>query len=189
MINLPYYPIINHFIEKYNYESYLELGVRKRESTYNHIQCISKEGVDINSASNPTYTMSTDEFFENHSNNRLWDIIFIDACHEKDFVARDFENSLKHLNNNGTIIMDDVNPFTEMYLSSQYCWNAWEVFGKLRGTRSDLEMYTINSSFCGVVRRGKQKIHNLNIQSSWGFLEKNRQTLLNTITWEEVLKK
>ena len=189
MINLPYHPIINHFIQKYDYKSYLELGVRNKNSTHNHIQCQLKEGVDVNASCNPTYVMTTDVFFGSHASERLWDIIFIDACHKKEYVARDFENSLKHLSEGGTIIMDDVNPFTKLYTESQYCWNAWEVFAELRGTRSDLEMYTIHSSFCGIVRRGKQKTHNLQIKPTWEFLQQNRQKLLNTITWEEVLKK
>lgn len=85
--------------------------------------------------------------------------------------------------------MDDINPFTAELLNPCYCHNAWEVFAKLRKEREDLEMFGIESSFCGVVRRGKQKTHNLVIESSFNFLDKNRQELINILPWEEVCKK
>jgi hypothetical protein len=189
MINLPYYPIINHFIEKYKYKSYLEFGVRDKTNTYNFINCEDKSGVDINPNCGPDYIMTTDDFFKSIPKDKKWDIIFIDADHEKNQVMKDFINSLEHLNFNGTIIMDDINPFTEELTKPEYCHNAWEVFATLRKERSDLEMYTIYSSFCGVVRWGKQKTHNLNIESNFKFLNENRKELLNVLNWEEVCTK
>jgi hypothetical protein len=187
MKNLPYYPIINHFIKKYNYKTYLELGVRDKTNTFNNIFCELKEGVDINPNCNPDYLMTTDEFFSTLPIEKKWDLIFIDADHEKNQVMRDFENSLLHLSENGTIIMDDINPFTEELLLPQYCNNAWEVFATLRKTRDDLEMFAIQSSFCGIVRRGKQKTHNLEIKSDFLFLDKNRDELLNVTEWEKII--
>lgn len=189
MQNLPYHPIINHFVRKYGYTRYLELGVRDKTSTFNHIDCSDKTGVDIDPNCNPTYLMTTDTFFETVAGTQKWDLIFIDASHEKNQVEKDFNNSLKHLSENGTIVMDDINPFTEELLNPWYCHNAWEVFAKLRGEREDLEMFGIESSFCGVVRRGKQKTHSLVLESSFNFLNQNRQELLNILTWEEVCKK
>ncbi len=189
MQNLPYYPIINHFIDRYNYKSYLELGVRDRTNTFNHIMSMDKTGVDLDPNSNPDYVMTTDQFFEEHAESKEWDIIFIDASHEKTQVMKDFENSLQHLSANGTIIMDDINPFTPELMLPQFSHNAWEVFATLRGTRSDLEMFGIESSFCGVVRRGHQKTHNLTIEPTWEFLESNRQELLNILPWSEICKR
>lgn len=189
MQNLPYHPIINHFIEKNGYKSYLELGVRDKNNTFNHINCIDKTGVDIDSRCEPDYVMSTDEFFLKEANNRKWDLIFIDGSHEKTQVRKDFDNSLNHLSKNGTIIMDDINPFFEHLLSPDLCHNAWEVFAELRCTRDDLEMFGIESSFCGVVRRGNQIPLGLKIESTWEFFNTHRQQLINILSWEEVCKK
>lgn len=189
MKNLPYYPIINFFIKKYNHQTYLELGVRDKTNTFNNIECEKKEGVDINPNCYPDYLMTTDEFFETIPKDKKWDIIFIDADHEKIQVMRDFLNSLEHLSEGGTIIMDDINPFTKELIKPEFCHNAWEVFATLRKTRTDLEMYSIESSFCGVIRQGEQITHNLDIESNFEFLDKNRQTLLNLKKWEEILEK
>ena len=95
MINLPYYPIINFYIKKYNYTSYLELGVRDKTNTYNLIECSEKNGVDINPNCFPDYLMTTDDFFNTISKDKKWDIIFIDADHEKEQVMKDLLNSFK----------------------------------------------------------------------------------------------
>lgn len=189
MQNLPYYPIINHFIEKYKYKNYLELGVRDRNSTFNHINCIDRVGVDLDPTCKPSYVMTTDTFFANIAGDRKWDVIFIDASHEKTQVERDFNNSLEHLSEGGTIIMDDINPFTSELLAPHHCHNAWEVFAKLRGERKDLEMFGIESSFCGVVRRGIQETHSLVIEPTFEFLDEHRQELINILPWEEICKK
>jgi hypothetical protein len=186
MTNSPYHPIINFFIKKYNHKSYLELGVRDKTNTFNYIECETKEGVDIDSNCEPDYLMTTDEFFNSIPKDKKWDLIFIDADHEKTQVMKDFENSLLHLSENGTIIMDDINPFTEELLQPQYCNNAWEVFATLRKERPDLEMFAIKTSFCGVVRRGSQETHNLEIESSFSFLNENRHKLLNIKEWETI---
>lgn len=189
MRNIPYHPIINHFVKRYGYTRYLELGVRDKSSTFDHIRCLDKTGVDIDPDCEPTYVMATDDFFEQIAGDQKWDIIFIDASHEKTQVEKDFNNSLRHLNENGTIVMDDINPFTAELLDPQYCHNAWEVFAKLRKEREDLDMFGIESSFCGVVRRGKQRTHNLQIEPTFEFLDKHRQELINILPWEEIYKK
>jgi len=50
---------------------------------------------------------STDDFFKD--NDLVFDCIFIDADHSYEGVKRDYENSLKILNNNGYIIFHDIN--------------------------------------------------------------------------------
>jgi hypothetical protein len=189
LTNQPYHPIINFFIQKFNYQSYLELGVRDKTNTFNHINCIKKEGVDIDDGCQPTHLMTTDDYFSSVGKDVKWDIIFIDASHEKNQVLKDFNNSLEHLNENGTIIMDDINPFFEELLQEYYCHNEWEVFANLRGTRPDLDMHGIYSSFCGIVRRGQQKTHNLDIQPTFDFLNKHRMELINILSWDEIIAK
>lgn len=186
MQNLPYHPIINFFIKKHNYESYLELGVRDKTNTFDHIVCSNKTGVDIESSCKPDFVMTTDDFFAYEADNKIWDLIFIDASHEKTQVKKDFNNALKHLSTHGTIIMDDVNPFFEELLQPQFCHNAWEVFAELRSTRNDLKMFGIESSFCGVIRRGFQTPLNIKIEPTWNFLNTNRQILINPLPWSTI---
>jgi hypothetical protein len=183
-----YREIINFFIQRFNYQSYLELGVRDLTNTFNHINCPNKEGVDCNPASNPTHCMFTDEFFETVGRDKTWDIIFIDASHEKNQVLRDFENSLSRLNENGIIIMDDINPTEPFLLSPVYCDNAWEAFAEL-GKRTDLEMHAIMPSYAGYVRRGTQKGHSLDIQPTYEFLDTHRNEITRPMEWEQIMKK
>ena len=95
--------IINHLIKKYDYKSYLEIGVRDPDATLNHIQVDIKDGVDP--AGNCNYPIPSDDFFEQISINKKYDIIFIDGLHLEYQVTKDIQNSLKHLNEGGTIVM------------------------------------------------------------------------------------
>ncbi len=182
---LHYRDVINFLISKFQYKSYLELGVRDPNNTFNKIECELKEGVDINPSARATYTMSTDEFFSTVGKNKTWDIIFIDADHNKDQVLVDFENSLARLSENGTIVMDDVNPTQPWLLSPEFCNNAWETFVKLTN-RNDLVAFSILGTYVGVVRRGNQKPHGLKIESSYQFLDKYRTVLTKPITFSQL---
>jgi len=51
------------------------------------------------------YNTTSDDFFLN--NNKKYDFIYIDGCHNIEFIKRDFINSFKVLNLNGIIWMDD----------------------------------------------------------------------------------
>lgn len=183
---LRYHEIINFFIQRFNYATYLELGVRDANNTFNNVACSSKEGVDCNPASNPTYCMYTDEFFDTVGKDKTWDIIFIDASHEKNQVLRDFDNALARLNENGTIIMDDINPTEPFLLDPTFCDNAWEAFAEL-GKRSDLQMHAVTPSYFGFVRRGRQIPHSLNIQPTYEFLQQHRDEIVRPITWDELV--
>lgn len=185
---VPYREIIEFFVNRFNYQSYLELGVRDSDNTFNHIKCNFKEGVDINPGCSPTHCMTTDDFFATVGNEKTWDIIFIDASHERDQVLRDFKNSLTRLNKNGTIIMDDINPDEPFLLSPTYCDNAWEAFAEL-GKNPDLEMHAIIPSYAGYVRRGVQTPHSLQIESSYDFLESNRTVITQPMLWQDIMKR
>ena len=49
--------------------------------------------------------ITSDNFFEN--NNQTYNFIYIDGCHEPDFIKRDMENSFNILEKNGIMWMDD----------------------------------------------------------------------------------
>ena len=48
---------------------------------------------------------TSDEFFKN--NTSTYNFIYIDGCHEPDFIKRDMENSFNVLEKNGIMWMDD----------------------------------------------------------------------------------
>ncbi len=53
------------------------------------------------------HKITSDEFFNNNKKNQRFNFIYIDGCHEPDFIMRDMENSFECLENNGIMWMDD----------------------------------------------------------------------------------
>lgn len=51
------------------------------------------------------HKITSDAFFEN--NNRTFNFIYIDGCHQPEFVKRDMENSFSFLEKDGIMWMDD----------------------------------------------------------------------------------
>ena len=102
--------IISTFVKLMGCNKYLELGIWDGQN----INEISKHceycvGVDINSEYIKYFNyklkiMDTDTFFQ--ENTDFFDIIFIDANHDFEFVQKDFDNSLKILNEFGIIFID-----------------------------------------------------------------------------------
>lgn len=120
----------NNLIEKLGYKNYLELGVSTGQYSFNLIECQNKLGVDSNPNLNlPNVIYSTtDKYFENLNSDIIYDLIFIDACHEKYQVYEDFCNSYKHLREGGIIVMHDIFPLTEEYSSQSWngdCYQTW----------------------------------------------------------------
>lgn len=123
--------IINEFIKNRKFSSYLELGVYDK-STFNSINIENKKCVDLKFPAD--YQMSTDDFFKINKNK--YDIIFIDANHTEEYLSRDITNSLKILNENGIIILHDINPPDEYSQidSNNLYQTAWKAFVKFRFT-------------------------------------------------------
>lgn len=155
--------IINALIQKKSYQSYLEIGV-DTGACFNSINCPNKTGVDPSKEvlkNVPGCIVKTsDDFFK--QNKQTFDIIFIDGLHHYQQVYRDILNSLKVLNKGGTIVCHDMLPPDEMHQKvprqqiawTGDCWKAWVI---LRGTRSDLNMYVINTDYgCGIIQKGRQ---------------------------------
>lgn len=131
--------IINSFIEKHNYKSYLEIGYYKGWSfdqvkgplikvavdpnpskldkditmPYGERRIVAFLGEfqkDLNEAQTEVlYKLTSDDFF-NEEKDSVFDIIFIDGLHEASQVEKDIKNSLNHLSPRGTIILHDCNP-------------------------------------------------------------------------------
>lgn len=115
-------PFFNRIIKELDYSSYLELGVSTGEKCFNLIKCEKKIGIDKSPELNipDVFSLSTDDYFTLLSDEVKFDLIFIDALHEKVQVYRDFCNSINHLNPHGMIILHDIYPLTEQH-SVQTC--------------------------------------------------------------------
>ena len=105
--------IINAFIQKYGYKSYLEVGTQDPTSNFDLINAECKVSVDPFPRGEVTFIGTSDEYFESISEDVKYDIIFIDGLHHDDQVLKDIENSFNHLSENGTIICHDCLPTTE----------------------------------------------------------------------------
>lgn len=105
----------NTLIKELNYSSYLELGVSTGKDCWNIVECLNKVGVDSNPDLNipGVICSTTDNYFKSLDSKEKFDLIFIDAYHEKYQVYRDFKNSLNHLSSGGIIVLHDVYPLTE----------------------------------------------------------------------------
>ncbi len=216
--------IINHLIKKYNYKSYLEIGVYNC-SHFNEVYIDEKFGVDPSpKEDDPTYKYWKDkihkstsiQFFMNLDENEKFDIIFIDGCLYEYNVMKDIENGLKHLNNNGTILLHDCNPPSEFlqrddyskrhYGSKKYkvIWNnraytdrhwngkVWKIISKLRATRSDLEVCVVDADWgVGIIRYGQQELFKMVDRKdieNFDVLIKYRKYMLNLISPEKFLQ-
>lgn len=201
------YDIINSLISKFNFEKYLEIGVRHPDDCFNKINCRIKHSVDpmfehVDNSIEFKYT--SDNFFSllegnnfNLPSNYKWDVIFIDGDHISTQVEKDVHNSLNHLSDNGYIIMHDCNPPDLFHAREDYlvngemvCWNGtvWKVIYKLRATRPDLSVHTVDTDWgIGIITRGSQVCCNFdNPFYEFRKFELNKKDYLNLISVDEL---
>jgi hypothetical protein len=170
--------IIQYLIDKYDYQSYLEIGLDNPNNNYLLINCKYKEcvdpyyddwAIDANTYMDAsvkkfieggilTYHMTSDEMFAQMPNEKKYDIIFIDGYHNEEQVDRDIINSLKHLNKGGRIVVHDCLPENEFQGSEEVpsenaAWmgTVWKSIPKL--IFNGIDYYVVNSDCgCGVIK-------------------------------------
>lgn len=186
--------IINNLIVKNQYQSYLEIGASLKRFCFNKINCANKICVDPSSLDEYDFNCTSDEFFL--TNKTTFDIVFIDGLHTAEQVEKDILNSLQVLNNNGSIVVHDTNPPSELHATEKYyskdinpstfpMWNGtvWKAIFRLRKTRSDLLIKTYNCDWgVTVITRGSSELLQLNNEYySFYIFDQNRDTILNFI--------
>ncbi len=164
--------LINYLIAKYKFESYCEIGVQSTRQNFDKIKCRYKVGVDPEVKANGIYKMDSDSFFK--QNKETFSLFFIDGYHSADQVQRDFENSLKCLNEGGRIVIHDCLPEDESTTHvprDSKCWhgNVYSFVMKLKGYK-DIDFVTYNfDNGCTVV---------------WESIGKTASKVPENITWE-----
>jgi hypothetical protein len=195
------YHLINHLIEINGFKKYLEIGVFNGENIKNI--CIEhKDGVDPGAEGGVSefvnYQMTSDDFFSTLNPYFKYDIIFIDGLHHSDQVDKDIQNSLRHLNDGGFILLHDCNPpeeFLQIVPRQSGLWNGdvWKSIAKLRCTEPNLEISVVDTDWgIGVITKGIQQTYNktpLNQCLEWNYFNDNREELLNIISVDDFYKK
>jgi len=190
--------LINGLIKKYNFKTYLEIGVNTQSQPgYNWVgvDIPVKHGVDPNV--DTTYRMTSDEFFDNYISQK-YDIIFIDGLHLFEQVYRDITNSLNHLVDGGIIVVHDCNPITEITqrrerASDSWHGDVWKSIVKLRIEDPNIDICTVDTDEgCGIIKKGFQELLKISEGTNiddYLFLENNRKEALNLISVNEFIEK
>lgn len=155
--------LLNYLIKKHNLKSYLEIGLGNLVN-FISIECEDKVGIDPDEKICGTtekgvaiLRTTSNIFFDVNICN--YDLIFIDGLHHADQVKRDFENSLKCLNENGFIVIHDTLPDKEEYTHVPRDSKIW--YGDVYKFAMTLGNYpviynTINIDCgCTVIRKGQ----------------------------------
>jgi hypothetical protein len=192
------FEIINHFIEKFNFVNYLEIGVYKGENI-RKIKAAHKDGVDPTtelgrSIPEINYPITSDEFFDLIKEHDIkYDIIFIDGLHHSNQVDKDIDNALNHLVDNGVIVLHDCNPSKEEYTLVPRQTGIWhgDVYKSVLNFRIKypFKLITVDDDCgCGVIFNNVNE-DNLcpkneleQALNSWEHFDKNRTKLLNLIS-------
>jgi len=192
--------IINNFIQKFGYNSYLEIGTQNPNGNFNHINIKNKhsvepfppQGLGVNDYS---FVGTSDQYFDFISPDTKFDIVFIDGLHQYDQVLIDIQNSLDHLSDNGTIVCHDCLPNTETMQErenpgGEWTGDTWKAIAELRVERIDLDIKVVDTDYgCGIIRRGTNipYITNENYKT-YTFFNSNKQELMNVISKEQFLQ-
>lgn len=89
----PYYKIIGKCVD----ENTEKLFIKNIKMSKNYNKIVKKK-------------MTSDEFFSN--NSIIFDIIYVDGCHEPDYLKRDIDNVFKSTKKNSIIWFDDYGGVT-----------------------------------------------------------------------------
>ncbi len=178
--------IIDHLAARFNYKTYLEIGVAQAENLGDLLHPFhTMIGVDPDpQAVQTTHHMTSDMFFE--QNIESFDIIFIDGLHEHAQVYKDVLNALDCMNVGGTVVMHDCNPATRAHQAiprEQFYWNGdvWRAYLHLREMK-ELYMEVIDTDFgVGIIQQGEQVPlpENTYRDMTYETFDENRNELLN----------
>lgn len=181
--------IINYLIERYNYKNYLEIGVQFPHSNYDKIHIESKTGVEPFPAEDllqkSIVELTSDDFFNSLEADVKYDIIFIDGLHTREQCVKDIINSLKHLSDNGTILVHDCLPTAEYQTTHEdngreWTGDVWKSIVDIK-QKDGLDVSTIDTDWgIGCIRLNADNLGFENpIDLTWENYELLKHELLN----------
>lgn len=186
--------LLNYLATKYNLKSYLEVGVQSPDNNLNKIKCEYKVGVDPDVTSKQVFRCTSDEYFDS-AHKESFDLIFIDGLHHADQVKRDFENSLRCLNNGGFIVIHDTLPENEegtiVPRQTKVWWGSVYQFAMTLNSRTDVGFFTLNmDNGCTVVWKHQSEIDKTKLADAynldWETYKSIGSVLLNVIQPEQL---
>jgi hypothetical protein len=190
------FDVINLILEKYELNSYLELGIFHGE-TISKINAEIKHGVGPGNegflSSYVTHKCTSDAFFSNLNSEVKYDAIFIDGLHHANQVLKDIVNSFKHLSSNGYLILHDCIPASyEAQLvprqTAEWTGDVWRAFLGFRKANQHFLSYTVDTDWgIGVIKNtGQHSLNEFNISDiSYDDFVNDKQNLLNIISIED----
>jgi hypothetical protein len=119
-------------------KTYLELGIADN-TNFNGILAKNKTSVDTNGRA--TFTGTTDQYFASIDSNILFDIIFIDANHNYEYVLRDFNNSIKHCKE--WLVLHDMIPPKKSDTAYTACSDSYKLLYFLLKEQKHISLYSL----------------------------------------------
>jgi len=192
--------LLNYLTEKYNLKSYLEIGVQNPANNFNKINVLHKVGVDPELPASRNIIgldgngFTSDQAFAAMFTAQyppLYDLIFIDGLHHADQVERDFENSLRCLNDGGFIVIHDTMPEDESTTHVPRDSKMWHgdvyKFAMNIGTYTGINYVTVDMDCgCTVVWKDKEQMTGSPYDTSWENYVYFKKTALNIIAPTEI---
>lgn len=115
--------IVLHALSFYNNPSYLEIGCSKDENFRQVLNAGVEYAICVDPVEGGTHRMTSDDFFL--QNDKQFDVIFVDGLHTGEQAYIDVLNALAFLKPNGTIIIHDCNPRSEIIQGPQGAFPFW----------------------------------------------------------------
>lgn len=87
----------------------------------------------------------------------VFDVAFIDACHDSHMVIKDFNMLFPYIRDNGVVFLHDVFPEDALYLDPRACSDCWKtphVLKRLYGERVDIVTLCVSPGLA-IVRKVK----------------------------------
>lgn len=184
---------INKAIAKFSKCNYLEIGVADN-TTFSSIPLLLKNKIGVDPSDGGTHRMTSDEFF--NTNQKKFNVIFIDGLHIYEQCQKDCINSLKFIEEDGIILFHDFLP--QNYLqekvprkSASWTGDVWKVAVELSHSENmDFRIANIDYGV-GILKPGKnakyKKMPELNEMKFDDFLNKFYKNL-PTVNSEEAIE-
>ena len=171
----PRVAIVQAELDRFTRPRYLEIGV-DTGVLFLHLRAAWKVGVDPSPGvlawkrwvhpftllRAELIAATSDAYFAGLAPGERFDVVFVDGDHAYLQSLRDIENALDRLGPGGVILVHDCNPQSPAAASptsgdgagEPWCGEVWKAIARLRATRADLDVHTLDADFgVGVVRR------------------------------------